>query len=111
MGVHLFSKKLDNSYIFKISLLPFCLTYVPLYKSRARRTISVTDKSPPATFMDPLSAVEDILGHVEFWPSTVIVDLFVSTPCTNSIINVAAFFMVTMFLWKKPWTVSLRVLE
>ena len=41
--------------------------------------------------MDPLSAVEDILGHVEFWPSSVIVDLFFTTPCTSSIINVAAF--------------------
>jgi len=41
--------------------------------------------------MDPLSAVEDILGHVEFWPSTVIIDLSITTPCTCSIINVAAF--------------------
>jgi hypothetical protein len=32
--------------------------------------------------MDPLSAVEDILGHVEFWPSTVIIDLSITTPCT-----------------------------
>jgi len=38
-----------------------------------------------------LSAVEDILGHVEFWPPSDIIDLFFTTPCTSSIINVAAF--------------------
>jgi len=41
--------------------------------------------------MDNLSAVEDILGHVEFWTSSVIIDLSITTPCTSSINNVAAF--------------------
>ena len=40
--------------------------------------------------MDPLSAVENILGDVESWPSSII-DLFITKPCTVSVINVAAF--------------------
>ena len=42
--------------------------------------------------MYPLSAVEEILGHVQFWPSTFIIDLFITTTCTSSIITVAAFY-------------------
>jgi len=41
--------------------------------------------------MDPLSAVEHILGHVETWPSSIIIDLFITKPCTLSAIHVAAF--------------------
>jgi hypothetical protein len=38
--------------------------------------------------MDPLNAVENILGGVETWPSSIIIDLFVTKPCTISVINV-----------------------
>ena len=41
--------------------------------------------------MDPLSAVENNLGGVEIWPSSIIIDLFITKPCTVSVINVAAF--------------------
>jgi hypothetical protein len=41
--------------------------------------------------MDPLSAVENILGGVEFWPSSVLIDLSITQPCTVTVINVAAF--------------------
>jgi len=41
--------------------------------------------------MDPLSTVENILGSIETWPSAVIVDLFITKPCTMSVQNVAAF--------------------
>jgi len=41
--------------------------------------------------MDPLSAVENILGGVEIWPSSIIIDLFATKPCNTSVINVAAF--------------------
>jgi hypothetical protein len=40
--------------------------------------------------MDPLSAVEDILGDVESWP-TCILDIFVVKPNRLSVQNVAAF--------------------
>ena len=51
--------------------------------------------------MDPLSTVENILGSIETWPSTVIVDLFITKPCTISVRNVSAFMYGTVFLWKK----------
>ena len=35
--------------------------------------------------MDPLNAVENILGGVETWPSSIIIDLFVTKPCTISV--------------------------
>ena len=41
--------------------------------------------------MDPLSAVEDILGDVESWPTCLILDIFVVKPNTISVQNVAAF--------------------
>jgi len=41
--------------------------------------------------MDPLSAVENILGDVETWPSSIIIDLFITKPCILSVIHVAAF--------------------
>jgi len=41
--------------------------------------------------VDPLSAVENILGDVESWPSSIIFDLFITKPCTLSVIHVAAF--------------------
>ena len=41
--------------------------------------------------MDPLSAVEDILGDVESWPTCIILDIFVVKPTTLSVQNVAAF--------------------
>jgi len=41
--------------------------------------------------MDPLSAVENNLGGVEIWPSSIIIDLFITKHCTISVINVAAF--------------------
>jgi len=41
--------------------------------------------------MDPLRQVENILGDVETWPSSIIIDLFITKPCTLSVIHVAAF--------------------
>jgi len=41
--------------------------------------------------MDPLSAVEDILGNVESWPNSTIIDIFVTKPNATSVQNVAAF--------------------
>ena len=41
--------------------------------------------------MDPLSAVEDILGDVERCPTSIILDIFVVKPNTISVVNVAAF--------------------
>ena len=41
--------------------------------------------------MDPLSTVENILGSIETWPSAIIVDLFITKPCTMIVQNVAAF--------------------
>ena len=41
--------------------------------------------------MDPLRAVEDILGDVESWPTYVIYNLFVVKPNTISVKKVAAF--------------------
>jgi hypothetical protein len=41
--------------------------------------------------MDPLSTVENILSSVETCPSTIIIDLLVTKPCTISVQNVAAF--------------------
>jgi len=41
--------------------------------------------------MDPLQAVEDILGNVESWPTYVIYNIFVEEPCPESIKKVAAF--------------------
>jgi len=40
--------------------------------------------------MDPLSTVENILGRVETWLSTII-DLFITKPCTISVQFVACF--------------------
>jgi len=40
--------------------------------------------------MDPLSAVENILGHVECWPSSII-DLSITDSCTVSVIKFTAF--------------------
>lgn len=41
--------------------------------------------------MDPLRAVEDILGEVHKWPSYAIYDIFVEVPSPNSVKKVAAF--------------------
>jgi len=41
--------------------------------------------------MDPLSAVGNNLGDVECWPSSIIIDLSITKPCTLSVIHVAAF--------------------
>jgi len=41
--------------------------------------------------MDPLIAVEDILGNVESWPTSTIIDIFVTKPNATSVQNVAAF--------------------
>ena len=41
--------------------------------------------------MDPLSAVEDILGDMEYWPACLILDIFVVKPNTLSVQNVAPF--------------------
>ena len=41
--------------------------------------------------MNPLKAVEDILGNVETWPSYVLFNIFVEIPCPQSIKKVAAF--------------------
>jgi len=41
--------------------------------------------------MDPLSTVENILGSVETWPSTIIIDFSITKPCTISVTNIAAF--------------------
>ena len=41
--------------------------------------------------MDPLQAVEDILGNVESWPSYVIYNIFIQEPCPSRIKKIAAF--------------------
>ena len=41
--------------------------------------------------MNPLEAVEDILGNVETWHSYVLFNIFVEIPCPQSIKKVAAF--------------------
>jgi len=41
--------------------------------------------------MDRLSAVENILGDVEYWPSSIIIDSFITKPCNLSVIHFAAF--------------------
>jgi len=83
MGVHLFSKKLENSYIrYFQNFITAILLNVRHVMSRCIKAVhgvpsrSQTSLRQPrlslSLFMDHLSAVEDILGHVEFWPSTVI---------------------------------------
>ena len=80
-----------------------------LYINHARRTLLVYSHLP--LIMDPLSSVEHILGGVEFWPSSVLIDLFITKPCTVSVLMLQLLCIATMFLWKKPWTVLLRVLK
>jgi len=41
--------------------------------------------------MDPLRAVEDIVGDVDSWPTYIICDLFVTEPNTISVKHVADF--------------------
>jgi len=41
--------------------------------------------------MDTLSAVENILGDGDTWPTCIIVDIFITKPNTISVLNVAAF--------------------
>jgi len=41
--------------------------------------------------MEHLNTVENILGSVETWPSTIIIDLIITKPFTISVTNVAAF--------------------
>ena len=41
--------------------------------------------------MDPLQAVEDILGDIDTWPSYTIYFIFIEKPCSHSIRLVAAF--------------------
>ena len=41
--------------------------------------------------MDPLRAVEDIVGDVDSWPTYIICDLFVTNPNTISVKHVIAF--------------------
>ena len=53
---------------------------------------AAADTAPQSSLiMDPLSAVENILGHEETWPSSIIIDLSITKPCTLSVIHVAAF--------------------
>ena len=41
--------------------------------------------------MDPLRAVEDILGDVDTWPTYIIFNIFVEVPDPSSVKKVAAF--------------------
>ena len=41
--------------------------------------------------MYSLSTVEDILGNVESWPNSIIIDIIVTKPNATSVQNVAAF--------------------
>jgi len=41
--------------------------------------------------IDPLSAVEDIIGHIATWPSYIIHDMFITSPVVTSVKTVAAF--------------------
>jgi hypothetical protein len=41
--------------------------------------------------MDPLSAVEDIIGHIDTWPTYIIRDMFITSPSVKSVKTVAAF--------------------
>jgi len=41
--------------------------------------------------MDPLSSIEEILGHVDTWPTFIIHNMFVETPHQKSVKTVAAF--------------------
>ena len=50
--------------------------------------------------MDPLRTVENILGSIETWPSTVIVDLFITKPCTISVKMLLLSCTAIAFLWK-----------
>jgi len=59
--------------------------------------------------MDPLSAVEDILGNVESWPTSTIIDIFVRNPNATSVQNVVAFMYGNGVPVKKLLTVLLHV--
>ena len=52
---------------------------------------SIGKWQPATVVMDPLQAVEDILGNVETWPTYAIYNIFDEEPCPKSIKKVAAF--------------------
>ena len=41
--------------------------------------------------MDPLSAIEEIIGHVDTWPTYIIHDMFIEEPNVKSVKTVATF--------------------
>jgi hypothetical protein len=41
--------------------------------------------------MDPLSAIEEIIGHVDTWPTYIIQDMFIKEHTVKSVKTVAAF--------------------
>ena len=41
--------------------------------------------------MDPLTAVEEIIGHIDTWPTYIIHDMFITSPVVTSVRTVAAF--------------------
>ena len=64
--------------------------------------------------MDPLIAVEDILGGVESWPTYIIYNMFLVEPNTISVKKVAAFMygsgvpaecVIDFLMLVRDWTV------
>ena len=59
--------------------------------SQTIHTAAAATAPQSSLIMDLLSAVENILGDVETWPSSIFIDLFITKPCTLIVIHVAAF--------------------
>ena len=73
--------------------------------SQSIHTAAAAAAPQSSLIMDPLSKVENILGDVESWPSSIIIDLFITKTCTLSVIHVAAFMYGNNIPVEKPWTV------